>query len=137
VITKEMAMSLPIGTTLYHKTLRNADGSTMRARINGKCKTWKRRPDDYHLPMKYGYKGRGFYVGIPCHTQFGAESVTNPSNWSTVDPTEEARKKEFQESRKKRLRKKLNLADDTPDGILHDAMIDAGVDEKLAEICTR
>lgn len=132
MISRELALSLPIGTTLYHKILRNADGSALRARINGKCKTWKRESDRFCLPMKHGLR-ECFYI-----TKDGYGGMGNASaDWSTVDPTEEAREAERIEKRKKSLRKKLNLRDDTPDGILRDAMIDANMSDQLADICTR
>ena len=37
-----------------HKTLQNADGTPLRARVNGKVKTWKRNPDRFQVPMKHG-----------------------------------------------------------------------------------
>jgi len=40
--------------TLYHKTLKGSDGEPVRCRVNGKCKTWKTRPDEFKLPVKYG-----------------------------------------------------------------------------------
>ena len=54
MITKEIAVNATLGTIFYHKTLKNADGSPLRGRVNGKCKTWKTRPDDFRLPMKHG-----------------------------------------------------------------------------------
>jgi hypothetical protein len=47
-------LNLKIGQVIYHKTLKNADGSAMRARVNGKTKFWKTRPNDFKTPMKYG-----------------------------------------------------------------------------------
>jgi hypothetical protein len=31
-------------------------------RVNGACKTWKTRPDEFSLPIKYGYKGPYHYI---------------------------------------------------------------------------
>lgn len=45
----------------YHRTKRNADGTAVRCRANGACKTWKTRPDDFRLPVKYGLK-TCFYI---------------------------------------------------------------------------
>jgi hypothetical protein len=53
MITKEQAMTLH---TFYHVTLRNADGTAARCRSNGRCKTWKTRPEDFRLPVKYGLR---------------------------------------------------------------------------------
>lgn len=38
MITKQIALSLRSGTILYHRTLRNADKTPLRARVNGKVK---------------------------------------------------------------------------------------------------
>jgi len=40
--------------TVHHKTLTNADGTPMRARVNGKVKTWKRDLNRVQVPMKHG-----------------------------------------------------------------------------------
>ena len=61
MITKEIALSLHSGQTLHHKTVKMADGKTpMRVRVNGKCKTWKTRPDDFKLPVKHGLRDCGY-----------------------------------------------------------------------------
>ena len=61
MITNQQAGTLPTGTVLHHKELRNADGSPLRARINGRCKTWVTRPDEWRLPMKHGLRSC-FYI---------------------------------------------------------------------------
>jgi hypothetical protein len=38
----------------YHSHERTRDGSSMRVRRSGMTKTWKRRPSDFHMPVKYG-----------------------------------------------------------------------------------
>lgn len=75
MITKAVAMCLHYRQELYHKTLRNADGTATRCRVNGVCKTWKTRPDDFQLPVKYGLK-HCFYL-----------TSSNADDWSTLDPT--------------------------------------------------
>lgn len=62
MITKEMAIELRPGTELWHSTSKNADGSPLRARVNGACKTWKTRPLAWKLPMKHGMRDC-FYIG--------------------------------------------------------------------------
>jgi len=47
---------LRIGQVIEHKTLKNADGTPLRARVNGKMKVWKTRPHEFQLPMKHGLK---------------------------------------------------------------------------------
>lgn len=37
-----------------HVLLKNKDGTPLRARANGKCKTWKTRPTEFLLPVKHG-----------------------------------------------------------------------------------
>ncbi len=54
-------LSASHGQTLYHKTLRNRDGTALRARVNGWLRTWRSRPDYYELPMKHGLK-TCFYI---------------------------------------------------------------------------
>ena len=49
------------GRVVYHRALRNADGSALRARISGKVKTWKTRPDDFRVPAKHGLR-ESFYI---------------------------------------------------------------------------
>lgn len=39
-----------------HVTEKNADGTPLRARRNGKTQTWKTRPGDFRIPAKYGLK---------------------------------------------------------------------------------
>lgn len=53
MITREQAMTL---TMFYHRDHRNADGTAARWRRNGRTQTWKTRPDDYRVPVKYGLK---------------------------------------------------------------------------------
>ena len=47
---------LRLGATLEHTSAKNADGTPLRARVNGKPKLWKTRPDDFKVPLKYGMK---------------------------------------------------------------------------------
>lgn len=39
-----------------HMTLKNADGTPLRARRNGKTQTWKTRPGEFRLPAKHGLR---------------------------------------------------------------------------------
>lgn len=75
MITKSQAMWCG---TFYHRTERNADGTAVRCRANGKCQTWKTRPDDFRLPVKYGLKFC-FYI-----------TPVNAADWLTYDPTSTA-----------------------------------------------
>jgi len=55
-----------------HKTVKNADGSRLRARRNGKTKTWKTRPGDFRIPCKHGLYDY-FYI-----------TQENASDWDLV-----------------------------------------------------
>ncbi|MEG1121250.1 MAG: hypothetical protein RSE62_03505 [Citrobacter sp.] len=59
MITKAQAMT--VRGTLYHRIAKNTDGSALRARVNGACKTWVKNPTAFKLPMKYGLKSC-FYI---------------------------------------------------------------------------
>jgi hypothetical protein len=61
VITKEQAMALPYRAELHHVRARNADGTPVRSRVNGQCKTWKTRPYAFRLPVKHGLRDC-FYI---------------------------------------------------------------------------
>lgn len=49
------------GQTLYSALYHNVDGTPLRARVNGKLRTWKRQPGYYELPMKHGLR-TCFYI---------------------------------------------------------------------------
>jgi hypothetical protein len=61
MITKEQALTLRHGQILRHLTAKNADGTPLRARVTGKCKTWVTRPEEFQLPVKYGLRDC-FYI---------------------------------------------------------------------------
>lgn len=67
MITKEIAISLNRGQTLYHKSIKGSDGLPIRCRVSGKCQVWKTRPDEFKIPVKHGLY-TNFYI-----TQFNAE----------------------------------------------------------------
>lgn len=54
MLTREQAITVPYGTVLYHIRFRNRDGSAARVRVSGRCKTWKRRPEDFRLLVRHG-----------------------------------------------------------------------------------
>jgi len=60
-MTRNDAIKASYRDEFYHRTLRNSDGTAVRCRVNGTCKTWKTRPDDFRLPVKYGLK-ECFYI---------------------------------------------------------------------------
>lgn len=59
MLTKSQALTCP--PEIWHKTKHNADGSPLRCRSNGKCRTWKTRPEGFRLPVKYGLR-TCFYI---------------------------------------------------------------------------
>lgn len=46
---------------LHHISAKNADGTPLRGRVNGKVILWKTRPLEFKVPMKYGLKTY-FYI---------------------------------------------------------------------------
>ena len=60
VITKEQALMLRHGQILHHVSMTNSGKTPMRVRVNGKVKTWKTRPDDFRIPVKYGLYTFGY-----------------------------------------------------------------------------
>ena len=59
-ITVDQARSLRHGVTLHHMMLKNADGTPLRARVNGKVKLWKREPERFEIPLKHGLRDCGY-----------------------------------------------------------------------------
>lgn len=69
MITKEQALTAN-NFTNTHWT--NADGTPQRFRRNGKTKTWKRQPERFEIPVKYGLDGYGYITENNAH-RFNAE----------------------------------------------------------------
>lgn len=55
-MTFEQAKQLSFNQTIHHRTLKNADGTALRARVNGKIQLWKTRPNEIKIPMKHGLR---------------------------------------------------------------------------------
>lgn len=53
MITKAMAVNAHYGQVFHHVRVKRVDGTPARCRVNGKCKTWVTRPNDFRLPVKY------------------------------------------------------------------------------------
>lgn len=103
--------------TFYHVHFKNSDGTAVRCRANGVCKTWKTRPNDYRLPVKYGLRDC-FYI--------------TPANCVDWEITEE----DWLEVRRKMLCVRLKVHWNIPNPILYDLALESGVSEEtLAEIC--
>lgn len=47
------------GQTIWHRTMKNADGSAMAVRRTGKIQTWKRDANRFRAPCKYGMYDHG------------------------------------------------------------------------------
>ncbi len=54
MVTKEQAVASQYRQEFTHTTIKNADGTAARCRVNGQCKVWKTRPDEFKLPVKHG-----------------------------------------------------------------------------------
>jgi hypothetical protein len=53
-LTLEKAKKLDYGDIIYAKNEYGADGYRRRWRVNGAPKTWKKRPNEVSIPLKYG-----------------------------------------------------------------------------------
>jgi hypothetical protein len=63
MVTKEQAIAAGFGRTEFHYgSFCATDSGPETWRVNGKCKTWKRRPNDWRLPIKWGFRGPFGYV---------------------------------------------------------------------------
>ncbi len=60
MLTFEQAKNLSLGTTLYHRDNRNADGTPQRWRVNGKVKLWKLSPEHIKIPLKHGLRNHDY-----------------------------------------------------------------------------
>lgn len=51
MITKQQAET---ANNFEHISIKNRDGTPLRARRNGKTETWKRSPERFSIPCKHG-----------------------------------------------------------------------------------
>ena len=58
MITKDQAMS---NRYFKHASLKDSRGNPVKCRASGKCQTWKTRPEEFKLPVKYGLD-KSFYI---------------------------------------------------------------------------
>ena len=72
-VNAENAMS---ASRFEHISAKNGDGTPVRARRNGKTKTWKTRPGLFSIPVKYGLKS---YFYIDNH------EYQNAGDWNVVE----------------------------------------------------
>lgn len=61
MIDKEIAVNLTHGTELFSSLRLDSRGNPSKVRVTGKCKTWKRDPERFKLPVKYGLY-ESFYI---------------------------------------------------------------------------
>ena len=54
MITKQQAIDSKHRQEFNHVSVKNADGTPARCRVNGRCKVWKTRPLEFRLPVKHG-----------------------------------------------------------------------------------
>lgn len=64
MVTKESALT---ANNFTHVSMKNRDETPLRVRRNGKTKTWKRRPNDFSVPVKYGLYGYGYITQDNAH----------------------------------------------------------------------
>jgi hypothetical protein len=67
MITLEQAKSVSLGTIFKMKFEKNADGTLVRWRVNGKVKTWKTRPNEFSIPVKHGLYDYGYITQKNIH----------------------------------------------------------------------
>lgn len=60
-LSKQDCVNATYRQEFHHVDEKNSDGTPVRCRVNGACKTWKTRPDEFRLPVKYGLK-TCFYI---------------------------------------------------------------------------
>jgi len=60
-VTKTVCMNAHYGQEFYSRLEHHANGFPKKVRAMGKCKTWKTRPNEFRLPVKYGLY-QSFYI---------------------------------------------------------------------------
>ena len=60
-MTRDDAIKAQYRDEFHHISLKNSDGTPTRCRVNGACKVWKTRPEDFRLPVKHGLQ-TCFYI---------------------------------------------------------------------------
>lgn len=73
-VTREVCVSARYNQEFWFRDVRNADGAATRVRVCENCQTWKTRPDEFKLPVKYGH-GQSFYI-----------THANAGEFTTVEP---------------------------------------------------
>ena len=65
-ITLEEAKALKYGQVIYHKKLKNSDGTPVRLRVSGEVKTLKRTPSYIKIPLKHGLYDHAYLINNQC-----------------------------------------------------------------------
>lgn len=53
-VSKAICEQAKPGQTFWHRFEKHADGSPLRVKVSGPCKTWESEPNEFRLPVKYG-----------------------------------------------------------------------------------
>lgn len=64
MITKEQALT---ANNFCHATLTNKDKTPLRVRRSGKTQTWKTRPEEFKVPVKYGLYESTYITHLNAH----------------------------------------------------------------------
>ena len=79
MITKEKALKLRHGDTIYELGEANAIGTPKRWSVNGAIKLWKTRPKEFKVPIKHGLRTHDYLTHENAHllTTDEAEAETS------------------------------------------------------------
>lgn len=64
MITKDQALT---ASNFTHVSKTNADKSPLRVRRTGKTQTWKTRPNEFKVPVKYGLYEHTYITNANAH----------------------------------------------------------------------
>lgn len=64
MITKQQALT---ADRFHHVSQVNADKTPLRVRRTGKTQTWKTRPNEFKVPVKYGLYQSGYITHENAH----------------------------------------------------------------------
>ena len=78
-VNRERAPGFDHGHIFHHVTATNHDGSPVRARVSGRPKLWKTRPDEFRIPVKHGMRDH-FYI---THENGHEWMIDEPDRFST------------------------------------------------------
>lgn len=76
MITKEQALALKLREEIHSSLNRNRDGTCAKWRVNGQVKTWKTRPEEFRVPVKYGMYTYGYVTDISSDDYHLADECT-------------------------------------------------------------